>query len=412
MLWITILNYLAWFVFVFIAVVWIMVLLDNRNPGPMYRASRPRSVSILMPAYNEEKTLAQAIRSVLAIDYPERLKEVIVINDRSKDRTGEIAKEFADRGEIRLITNRTNMGKAYSLNRGIKLAKGELIACIDADSLVEPDILNKMVGHFENPKVASVTPALRAYRTANFLEKVQFAEYILNIFLRKMLGHLDSIHVTPGVFSLYRKSVLQEVGGFDMNNLTEDMEIALRIHSKGYSIENEMSAISYTYCPSRLNELFKQRIRWYRGAIQNSVKYRRMFFNRDYGNLGLFFLPMNFIAVLAIITIFVVMVWNYGFLIFSYLWRMSLVKWDFSIFFRNFDLYNLISVLLSTPVIFGLFGMALGGYVLYLGFKYSNEKVSSNKAGYFVYLVIFPMFLMAFWAAALFLEIFRFKRRW
>jgi cellulose synthase/poly-beta-1,6-N-acetylglucosamine synthase-like glycosyltransferase len=413
MLWIAILNYVAWFVFVFIAVVWIMVLLENGDKQK--RPGIPRklpSITILIPAHNEEKTIRETIVSVLRIDYPKMLKEVIVINDHSEDRTDEVAKEFADSGEIKLITNSVNKGKAYSLNRGIKLAKGELVACIDADSLVEPDILKKMVGYFGNPKIASVTPALRVYRTANFLEKVQFAEYLLNIFLRKMLGHLDSIHVTPGVFSVYRKTVLQEVGGFDENNLAEDMEIALKIHSKGYTIENELSAISYTYCPSRLNELFKQRVRWYRGAIQNSVKYRRMFFKRDYGNLGVFFLPMNFISVLAIIAIFVIMAWNYGSLLFSYLWRMSLVHWDFNVFMKNFSIYNWLSFLLNTPLIFGIFGLILGGFILRLGFKYSNEKVGSNKAGYFVYLILFPMFLMVFWAAALFLEIFRFKRRW
>jgi hypothetical protein len=89
---------------------------------------------------------------------------------------------------------------------------------------------------------------------------------------------------------------------------------------------------------------------------------------------------------------------------------MSLVNWDFGVFIRTFNFYNWLSTLMTTPLIFGLFGLVLGGYVLYLGFKYSNEKVGST--GYFVYLVIFPVLLMAFWAAALFLETFRFKRKW
>ena len=120
----------------------------------------PKLISITAPAYNEEGTLAKSIRSILSLDYPRRLLDIIVVNDCSTDRTGEIAEAFRKDG-VRVLHNKVNMGKAAGLNRGTKVARHELIATVDADSVVEPAIIRKMVGYFADPKVASVTPALK-----------------------------------------------------------------------------------------------------------------------------------------------------------------------------------------------------------------------------------------------------------
>ena len=267
--WVNIVNYIAWYIFVFISVVWIIVMLQNRGKYSGKGARKFPSVSVLIPAFNEEKTIGKTIKSVLALKYPKRLYEIIVINDGSTDGTERIVRRLQKRGKIKLISNKRNRGKAYSLNRGIRVSRGELIACLDADSVVRPDILEKTVGYFKDESIGVVTPALKVWRPRNFLEKIQYAEYLLNIFLRKALAFIDSIHVTPGVFSVYRKDVLKMAGGFEEGNLTEDMEIALKIHTLGYKIENNLDAVSYTVCPDRWRKLLKQRIRWYRGALQN-----------------------------------------------------------------------------------------------------------------------------------------------
>ena len=409
-----IINYFAWFLFVFIAVVWILVLLKNRmnmsNKGSAMR--KLPMVSVLIPAYNEETSIATTIKSVLNIDYPKHLLEVIAINDCSTDRTGEIAKGFARQGSIRLLNNEKNRGKAYSLNRAIKISKGDYVACVDADSMVEPGILKKMIWQFKDPSVAAVTPALKIWEPKNFLEKAQHAEYLLNIFLRKMLAFLDAIHVTPGVFSIYRKDVLEEIGGFEEDNLTEDMEIALKIHQHGYKIENDLSAISYTICPGKWSELLGQRIRWYRGAIQNTIKYRHMIFNRKYGNLGFFFFPANFMAVFVIIGIFFVMVWNYLTLATTTLWKMSLINWDLSVYFGEIKLLEMLAATITTPLLLSVVGIIIGGYVLYTSFSISGESVKENKPGYFLYLIIFPFVYIFFWAVALVYEALGLKRKW
>ncbi|MEE9406172.1 MAG: glycosyltransferase [Candidatus Aenigmarchaeota archaeon] len=413
MIWTIVLNYLAWYIFVFMGVVWILVLFQNRDrvsekvPDP----SKLPPVSVILPAYNEEKTLARSIRSILGLNYPRKLLDIVVVNDCSTDRTGKIADSFKKLG-VRVLHNRVNKGKAYSLNRGIGIARHEFIATVDADSIVEADIIQKMVGYFSDPEVASVTPALKVWKHGGILEKIQHAEYLLNVFLRKILSFLDSIHVTPGVFSMYRKSVILEIGGFDEGNLTEDLEVALNIHRHGYKIENNHNACSYTLCPRKWKQLFRQRIRWYRGAIQNTIKHRHMYFNPKFGNLGVFFLPANILSVAAIIVLFFVMAWNWINSTFSYFWRMSMINWDFSVYFSSFDAIAMLSSMITTPLLFGTIGLALGCYVLYVSFKVCSSKVRGNKLGYALYLVFFPMVLMAFWTLAFLYEIFGLKRSW
>lgn len=412
--WTTIVNYVAWYIFVFIAIMWLLVLLTNREKfsrETRKKVSRLPKVSVLIPAHNEEKNIEMTLRSVLNLEYPKNLLEVIVIDDASTDKTKDIVERVEN---VTLLSNKKNMGKAHSLNRAIKIASGEIIACIDADSTVDSKILKKMVGYFDEPEVACVTPALKVLKPKNFLEKIQAAEYLLNIFLRKSLDMIDSIHVTPGVFSVYRKSVLEEVGGFDEDNLTEDMEIALRIHDAGYKIMNRLDAISYTICPSSFGSLFKQRLRWYRGALQNTAKYRHMIFRPRYGNLGMFLLPFNFISILAVITIFMFLFWNVIDMALKLIWQLYLIDWNFLVFLNNFefDAQTIILSILTTPFIFMLMGLLLGGYLLVKSFRVTKEKIGLNKLGYITYLIVYPLIMMSFWFTALAFEILRIKRKW
>ena len=412
MAWVTVLNYIAWYIFVFFNVMWILILFQNR--GNMYR--RPPklktfpSVSIIIPAFNEEKTISKTIRSVLSLNYPKRLLQTIVVNDCSKDKTKEVVEGFGK--DVTLLNNEKNMGKARSLNRAIKFAKGKLIACMDADSTVNPNALKKMVHHFTDPHTGSVTPALRVKRRKNTLEKVQHAEYLLNIFLRKILAFMDAIHVTPGAFSLYRKDVLLKVGGFDEHNLTEDMDIALKIHKAGFKIENELSAITYTYCPNSIKSLFGQRLRWYRGAIQNFLKYKYMFFNKRYGNLGIFLLPFNIMAISAIIIIFFTLLWSYANTALEYARKAQIIGWDILPMINTMDFELAMSNLLTTSLIFGAAGLIIGGYVLHTSFKVNRIRVSSSKAGYLLYLLVFPAAMTVFWVMAFLYELLRLERKW
>ncbi|MBI2675499.1 MAG: glycosyltransferase family 2 protein [Candidatus Aenigmarchaeota archaeon] len=412
-----ILSYIAWYMFIFIAVAWMLILLENE--GRLSRKMRLKyypMVSVIIPAFNEEETISKTVESVLSVNYPRGSLEVIVVDDGSTDGTGKIASLYHEKGLIKLISSQKNMGKATALNKGIELARGEFIACMDADSAVEKDIIIKLLPYFEDKRIASVSPALKVWRKTNFLEKIQYSEYLLNIFLRKMLALIDSVFVTPGVFSVYRKEALVAVGGFDEGNITEDMEIAFRLQDKGYRLEADLDALSYTLCPRGLMELLGQRLRWYRGGIKNMIKYRHMFFGRDYGYLGNLVLPVNFASAFLVCLIFTSLLIENISNLANFAWNLYLVNFDFSTLISRFDLWKEIeaafSVVLTTPLILGLMAITISSGLLYISFQATKDSVRKNKAGYFGYMLILPTLLMAVWAAAFASEILGMKRKW
>ncbi len=418
--WMLAFNYFTWYVFMFIAVIWLILLF--RNPR-FYHKREPRlandkhlpGVSVIIPAYNEEKSIRMTIDSLLKVDYPEGKFEIIVVDDASADKTNQIVKkEYVKKG-VKLIRNKKNSGKAFSLNEGIKESKFDIIGCIDADSLVDPKSLRIMIEDFDDPDVGSVTPALKVYKPKGILQRIQNAEYMLNIFLRKTQGALDAIHVTPGVFSLYRKDVLEKIGGFDVGNIAEDMEIALNIHHKGYKITNRIDAVTYTLCPKKFRELYKQRLRWYRGALHNMAKYKDMFFSKKYGNIGVFLLPMNLVAIIAVIVLFTLMIYSSMTDIIKTISYYSLINWDLSVVISKFWEYRpdtFFTNFFSTTLLMGAISISAGLYLLYKSFQINDETFTLNKIGFFSYLFIYPLLMMFFWFAALFHEFLRIERKW
>ena len=140
---------------------------------------------------------------------------------------------FAHHPQIRII-HKENGGKHTALNAGIAITQAELIGCLDADSLVEPDSLREIISCFADERVAAATAAMSVYRPKNILQHMQNAEYIFGSTLRHAFASVNGIYVTPGPFSFYRRSVIKKIGGFRYGHQTEDMEMALRIQQSGY----------------------------------------------------------------------------------------------------------------------------------------------------------------------------------
>ena len=186
-----------------------------------------------------------------------------MVNDGSTDATAsEIRQGIKGDARFRLIDRQENRGKAASLNEGISRAKGEFVATIDADSIIEPGIFPKVLPYFENPNVGAVTVAVRVKNPKTLLHKIFELEYIIGLsLLLKAFSFFNGVFVTPVHPSVYRKKILVEIGGFDVDNITEDMEIAYRIQKKRYRIENCMDAKVYTIIPPTFSKLLVQRKR-------------------------------------------------------------------------------------------------------------------------------------------------------
>ncbi len=213
----------AYLISLYFVVFWLLVLLDSDKKSKAKGLNYYPKVTIAVPAYNEEKNITPTLESVIRLDYPKEKMDIIVINDGSTDQTKQVIEDFISKcdHEIRLI-NKKNEGKGAALNAALKLGKGEFFICLDADSFASRNAIKKILPHFTSKDIAVVLPIIKVSRPKNIWQKMQWLEYTVNMFYKKLMGRLNCIHVSPGPFSVYRKDILEKIGGFDAGNLTED----------------------------------------------------------------------------------------------------------------------------------------------------------------------------------------------
>ncbi|OGG62016.1 hypothetical protein A3C21_00805 [Candidatus Kaiserbacteria bacterium RIFCSPHIGHO2_02_FULL_59_21] len=264
------------------------------------------SAAIVVPCFNEERGVASTLESLLALEYPAGRLELIVVDDGSRDRTLAIARslEGVRRGIPVRVFAKENGGKHTAMNLALEHTNAELIGCLDADSVVDARALRRIARVFENREVAAVTPGIHVRAPETILQHMQNVEYRLSVFNRFMLSALGSAFVAPGPFSVFRASVVRELGGWRHGHSTEDMELALRIQAAGHLIANAPGAAVHTTAPRTLRQLFNQRVRWTYGFLRNAADYRYMLANRAYGNLGILVLPLALVSIGAALYFF------------------------------------------------------------------------------------------------------------
>lgn len=281
----------------------LMTYIEERDQ--MHFDERPRAadaelptVTIIVPAWNEGKTILGTINSILALDYPADKLDIFFVDDGSTDDTLAVAKEhFGSNTRVKII-HKENGGKHTAMNLGIATSKADLIGCLDADSYVEPNALREMIPYFADPEVVSVTPSVQIWKPDNWLRHIQAIEYMVGAFTRKVLSRINALYVTPGPFSIFRRELFDKIGNFRAAYHTEDMEMALRIQSHKLKIENAHTAIVWTVPPKTLPALYRQRVRWVSGFLKNAYySYRHMFLKSEYGYLGVLSLPFAFVSI-------------------------------------------------------------------------------------------------------------------
>lgn len=359
------------------------------------------SLSIIVPAYNEARHIEKCIYSLEAQNYSGL--NIIVVDDGSTDNTGSIVKHMMKKYSNLTYLKKPNSGKAASLNHGLKHVNTELFGFIDADTFLSKNALLNMAGLIHG-RTASAIATLKPHEPRNTIERLQKIEYAIASFTRKLLSFIDALYFTPG-FALYRTEVIKNLGGFDENNISEDLEIGLRLKSKGYKIENSIEDSAHTVVPTTVRDLFKQRLRWYRGYIYNSRKYYHIFFNRRFGDLGLFVFPLNYFL-LALTTPFL--------LVSIYDSIIYISQRIIDVFIVNFDIRYLLSTLrlnIISPTTFFLVAVMLAFFFMArLSNKNVKEKVS--KLDYVVYLILYPFINLLLWVSAFTYEIVRARRKW
>ena len=232
-----------------------------------------RFVTVMIPAYNEERVIERAVRGVLAsVDV--RI-EVIVVDDGSNDATSAIvAGAFAGDPRVRLLTL-ANGGKARALNEGLGLAKGEIVIALDADTQFEPTTIARLVRWFDDPTVGAVAGNAKVGNRVNLITRSQALEYITAQNLeRRAFARLDAITVVPGAVGAWRLAAIARVGGYPHDTLAEDQDLTIAIQRAGWRVHYDQYAVAWTEAPETLRALAKQRFRWAFGTLQCLWKHR------------------------------------------------------------------------------------------------------------------------------------------
>jgi cellulose synthase/poly-beta-1,6-N-acetylglucosamine synthase-like glycosyltransferase len=367
------------------------VFREVRRPDQrrLLRSPLTPPVSVLAPAYNEEANVVENVRSLLMLDYP--LFEVILVNDGSTDRTlGRLVDAFDLRRSARsfehtlrcksirgvyespsypnlVVVDKANGGKADALNAGLNLSLYPIFCAIDADSILEPDALLRLVRPFVDAPGVTIA-AGGVVRVANGcdihggrihtvrlprrpLPLIQIVEYLRAFFFGRMGWSTgNSLLVISGAFGLFEKKTALLVGGYATNSVGEDMELVVRMHRyrrerrQPYRIGFVPDPICWTEAPESLRVLRRQRTRWQRGLIDTLLRHRSMIGRPRYGTVGMVSLPgflvFEMISPLVELT---------GYLLLPLLWVNGML--DFSLAWTFFVLSILYMVLVSALAI-------------------------------------------------------------
>ena len=237
-------------------------------------------VSIIIPAFNEQKHIKQCITSCLQSHYPQ--KEIIIVDDGSNDDTYNKAKkieEITHSRELIILQNRQNLGKSKALNRGISSARGSIIVTMDADTKFErPETLATLIQPLiERSEISATTANLRIEQDQRLCTQLQDMEYTNSLnSIKRAHCILDSIMILPGAMSAFRRKDLIAVNGFSSQTMAEDADITMSLLSRGKHLIFQADAIAITAGPKTFRRLMHQRIRWRIGQFQCLQKHSSM----------------------------------------------------------------------------------------------------------------------------------------
>jgi cellulose synthase/poly-beta-1,6-N-acetylglucosamine synthase-like glycosyltransferase len=272
---------------------WHDVMAKNRELRKGYGGKRGQTyrplVSVIVPAWNEEVGLVQTVKTILSSTYTNT--EVIVVNDGSTDKSDFLMRTFdfeykqqtaSDKDAIELrYYYKPNGGKGSALNFGIKRSRGDIIISTDADCALAPTALEEFVSYFRDPEVMAAVGNVKIGNTNTVLGTLQYLEFLFSFYFKKTDSLLNTIYIIGGAAGAFRREVFQTVGLYSDKNITEDIDLSVRIQEAGMKIVYAERAVIYTEGASTLSGLMAQRLRWKRGRFQTFSEHAGLFFSRD-----------------------------------------------------------------------------------------------------------------------------------
>jgi peptidoglycan-N-acetylglucosamine deacetylase len=280
-------------------IIGLLALVEKLRPDRAVMPDPPPSVTVLIPAHNEQAVIVQTVTSVLASDLPNL--RAIVVDDGSTDNTGSLLDEhFASEPCVQIV-HQVNRGKAAALRHALALAETEIVVTIDADTEIEPDAIGKLVRHFSDPRIGAVAGNVKVGNRSRWLTRWQALEYITSQNMEKRaFDLLNCITVVPGALGAWRKSAIEAAGGITADTVAEDADLTIAIRRLGWRVSYDEEAIAWTEAPETAGALIRQRFRWTFGTLQAFWKHSSTLFRPKYGTLGWVALPNVFVFQLVL----------------------------------------------------------------------------------------------------------------
>lgn len=384
-----IILYVLIFLSVYVQVFFFVTFLENRKKIIIrtndLKLNHYPAVTIAVPCWNEESTVEKTVHSLLNLNYPKNKIQIFLIDDGSTDNTWEVLNKFAGYSNIKIF-HKQNGGKYTALNFALQNTNTEFFGGLDADSFADPDSLVRIMSYFEKDSaVMAVAPSVIVSSSKNIIRRAQRAEYHMGVYFKKMLAFLGAINVTPGPMTIFRKKVFDNLGGYKHGHNTEDMEIAYRMQKNMYKIEHCNDAFVYTNTPETAKKLYKQRLRWIYGFLNNTIDYRGVLFKRKYGNFALFTLPMGVISIISVSYLLGKILYNWATFIHAKALQFKIVGFNFypksfnpDPFFINTHFFVFLIIAIYALIVFSIvFG----------------RKMTENKWGFSMDIIyFFPVF--------------------
>jgi cellulose synthase/poly-beta-1,6-N-acetylglucosamine synthase-like glycosyltransferase len=410
----TIIFYILAFISMYVQIFFLITFFEKRKKIE-YRKGVTKldyypTVAVAVPCWNEEKTVEKTLNSLLAMDYPKDRLTIIAVDDGSTDNTWEVLKKFEKYPNIKII-RKENGGKHTAVNYAIENSESEFISCLDADSFVDPQALNRIISYFQkDPKTMAVAPSILIDKPKSFTQVLQKVEYEWAVFLKKVLGMLGGIYVTPGPFSVFRREVFTNLGLFRKAHNTEDMEIAFRMQKNHYKIDQCNDAFVYTTGPKNVLALYKQRLRWIYGFIMNTLDYKHLLFKKEYGTFSMLAVPAGFVSIIAVPYILGLLMVQIVKAVVKFIEKVSVTGFDFNF---SFGMPNFDTFFLNTNA-YVFTGLVL--YLIVMSTIIIGKRMATGKYGFDLRIILFMFtfsFIAPFWVMkAIYNAVFAKKTAW
>lgn len=404
-----ILFYILVFLAIYVQVFFLYTFLQKRktfkNENKGLKIFPP--VTFLVPCWNEQDVIVPTVESLKSVDYPQDKINIILIDDGSSDSTWDVMQKFSNDPQISLL-KKENGGKHTALNYALKHVKTDLVCSFDADTVIMPDAVSNAVAYFQkDEELMALGGAVLIEKPKSIVQAAQSVEYQMFSFSKKILALLGGALVVPGAFSMFRKVAFDKIGGYKKAHLLEDLELTYRMHSAGLKVDHSHDSFVFTKGPESLKSLFKQRLRWSYGFINNTYDYRKAIFNKKYGNFGFFTLPMSILAYLLVLQIFFVTWYSIITFFADKYMEISTLGWgalipnSFDLFFVDTQAITFLSILMMASIFLSI----------YLGKRMSKIEHFSLKS-IFWFMVVYTVMVPLWIVKALFNSIFSRKVSW